>query len=125
MQASSPNPEHYFRFPKSIRLLARRDYLRVQKQGILVRSKDLLVLYKKGNGKNARFGMTVSKKVGNAVTRNRVKRWIREAVRHHHHCVDSQVDVVFIASPRTARSNYQSIEREISTALETIAAQDQ
>jgi len=97
----------------------------VQKQGTLVRSKDLLVFYKKGNAKQARFGMTVSKKVGNAVTRNRVKRWIREAVRHHHHCVESLVDVVFIASPRAARSSYSRIEREISTALETIAAQDQ
>jgi len=97
----------------------------VQKQGILVRSKDLLVFYKQGNGNQARFGMTVSKKVGNAVTRNRVKRWIREAVRHHHHCVESTVDVVFIASPRTARSSYQRIEREVSTALETIAARDQ
>jgi ribonuclease P protein component len=69
----------------------------------------------------ARFGITVSKKVGNAVMRNRVKRWLREAIRHHHHTVQMPIDVVFIASPRAARSNYRSIEMDVSEALNRIA----
>ncbi len=34
-----------------------------------------------GEGAGTRVGMTVSRKVGNAVVRNRIKRWLREAVR--------------------------------------------
>ena len=112
-----------------LRLKQRWQFLRVASAGQKFVTPSLIVQAFQNEEDNKRqvlrVGYTVSKKVGNAVTRNRVKRWIREAVRHHHHCVDSQVDVVFIASPRTARSNYQRIEREIATALETIAAQDQ
>jgi ribonuclease P protein component len=80
-----------------------------------------LVFYRSGNKECARFGITVSKKVGNAVMRNRVKRWLREAIRHHHHIVQMPIDVVFIASPRSARSNYRSIEMDVSEALKQIA----
>jgi ribonuclease P protein component len=42
----------------------------------------LLVLYTRKNGGECnRLGISVSKKIGNAVTRNRVKRWIKESFR--------------------------------------------
>ncbi len=53
--------------------------------------------------------------------RNRVKRWLREAIRHHQHKIDTPIDVVFIASPRSARSNYRGIEADVSEALTQIA----
>ena len=53
--------------------------------------------------------------------RNRVKRWLREAIRHHQHRINTPLDVVFIASPRSARSNYRSIEADVSEALNQIA----
>jgi ribonuclease P protein component len=80
-----------------------------------------LVFYRSGNKECVRFGITVSKKVGNAVIRNRVKRWLREAIRHHQHRLKAPIDVVFIASPRSARSNYRSIEADVSDALIQIA----
>ncbi len=53
--------------------------------------------------------------------RNRVKRWLREAIRHHQHKIKAPIDIVFIASPRSARSNYRSIEADVSQALIQIA----
>jgi ribonuclease P protein component len=44
-----------------------------------------------------RFGVTVTRKVGNAVQRNRVKRLLREALRHHKTMFPSGHDVVWIA----------------------------
>jgi ribonuclease P protein component len=110
-----------FRFPKSIRIRARPDYLRVQRHGVRLSSRNLLVFYRSGNKDTARFGITVSKKVGNAVMRNRVKRWLREAIRHHQYKLEVPIDVVFIASPRAARASYRSIELDVSNALIQIA----
>lgn len=45
----------------------------------------------------ARVGITVSRKVGSAVIRNRVKRWLREFVRLHPHWLPTSYDVVIIA----------------------------
>jgi len=41
----------------------------------------LLLNYIKSENKNFRFGLTISKKIGSAVIRNRLKRWVREYFR--------------------------------------------
>jgi ribonuclease P protein component len=50
----------------------------VQSEGRKLGGKHFVILVAAGDG---RLGITVSKKVGNAVTRNRVKRFVREFVR--------------------------------------------
>lgn len=125
LPASSPDSERRLLFPKSIRLRTRRDYLRVQRGGIRIPSKDLLVFYRKNEKKHSRFGTTVSKKVGNAVVRNRVKRRLREAIRHHQHHLQASVDVVFIASPRAATLPFGILERDVLNALHQIANREQ
>ena len=125
LPASGPDTERRLLFPKSIRLRSRRDYLRVQRGGIRVSSKDLLVFYRKNEKEHPRFGTTVSKKVGNAVVRNRVKRCLREAIRNHQHCLTASVDVVFIASPRAASLSYRDLEQNVVGALHQIARREQ
>ena len=66
-------------FPKSGRLRKRSDFLAVQRAGKTQHGRYFVVVSEK-NGRG-RLGITVSKKVGNAVVRNRVKRLVREFVR--------------------------------------------
>ena len=49
--------------------------------------------------------------------RNRVKRWLREAFRHHQHELAGCWDMAFIASPRAAKSDYRTLEREVVELL--------
>ena len=59
----------------------------------------------------ARLGVTVSRKVGNAVTRNRVKRGIREWFRHHEGPLEG--DVVVIARPGAGELSPEETRREL------------
>jgi ribonuclease P protein component len=65
-----------------------------------------------------RVGFTASKKVGNAVARNRAKRRLRAlADRVMGECADPNFDYVLIARSETLRRDFASMEKELHRAL--------
>ena len=50
----------------------------------------------------ARFGITVTRKIGNAVIRNRIKRMVREGCRHAAELFPGRVDMVIVARSSAA-----------------------
>lgn len=62
---------------------------------------------------DARIGITVSRKVGNAVVRNRVKRWVREGYRKLAKPLPRGTDVVVIAKPSAANASYGATAEEL------------
>ena len=86
------------RFPKERRLLRRREFLWVQRHGRRYNIGDLIVCVCPTPGELTRIGITTSKRVGKAVTRNRVRRLIRETARLHLiPAIDSGFAIVVIA----------------------------
>lgn len=85
-----------------------------------MRQAHLLVVYLPGQREQSRFGLTVSRKVGNAVVRNRVKRWLREAIRHERGLVPGRWDVVFIAHPSAAVAGQAILQKQVAAALTRI-----
>ncbi|MEG0371545.1 MAG: ribonuclease P protein component [Clostridium sp.] len=74
-------------------------------------SNDTLVLYNYRNKKDvSRVGISVSKKVGNSVVRNRVKRLIRECYRLNSESFNKGFDFVFIARQRASTADYKKVE---------------
>ena len=69
------------RLPKAARLRRRREFLLVQQRGARLYAGEVVVLALASGQPRPRIGITVSSKIGNAVARNRVKRWVREAFR--------------------------------------------
>jgi len=63
----------------------------------------------------SRYGLSVSKRVGKAVVRNRVKRLLREILRTMP--LKSGWDVVFIVRPVAATANYASLKRAVEGLL--------
>ena len=63
----------------------------------------------------SRYGFSVSRRVGKAVTRNRVKRVLREILRFMH--IIPGWDIVFIARHRASGSNYDELAREVQKLL--------
>ncbi|MCH8864168.1 MAG: ribonuclease P protein component [Chloroflexi bacterium] len=62
-----------------------------------------------------RCGFSVSRRVGSAVVRNRVKRRLREILRLTP--LPSGWDIVFIARPRVAAARYDNIEKSVRGLL--------
>jgi ribonuclease P protein component len=87
---------------KTMRLRRRRDFLAVQRSGATVHGRAFLAVVAPGPGREVgRVGVTVTRKVGNAVTRNRIKRLVREWLRRTG-WVPAGCDVVIIAKPAAA-----------------------
>jgi ribonuclease P protein component len=63
----------------------------------------------------SRYGFSVSRRIGNAVIRNRVKRRLREIMRHA--ALKPGADIIFIARPPAAGVTYQELDRAAKTLL--------
>ncbi len=70
-------------FPKSCRLRKNADFQQVYRLRNSAADSVLIVLMRPNPNQQGRLGLSVSRKVGNAVTRNRWKRLIREAFRQN------------------------------------------
>jgi ribonuclease P protein component len=70
-----------YKFYKKLRILKRKDYLEIQGSGKKFTSQFLIFIYKINSLNHIRIGLTITKKHGNSVFRNRIKRLLREAFR--------------------------------------------
>lgn len=71
-----------------------------------------------------RVGLTVSTKLGHAVVRNRVRRRLREIVRHNASCLPSGYDIVIVARTAAVEAEFAALEKSFRTLtgrLELIA----
>lgn len=65
----------------------------------------------------SRFAFSVSRRIGNAVTRNRIKRLMREAVRQYLPLVRGGWDVLLIARSRTRGASFEQMQRAVADLL--------
>lgn len=94
------------------------DFQKVFKQGRSAANRQFVVYVLKQSGQAYdRMGLSVSKKVGNAVTRNRIKRYIREAVRAVENHFITGVDCVIIARKPTAEMDFKNVSQTLYHAL--------
>ncbi|OQY59399.1 MAG: ribonuclease P protein component [Desulfobacteraceae bacterium 4572_88] len=89
-------------FTKADRLLKRSEFLRLSKIGKRLHNKHFLAVFHPSQENRTRLGITVTKKIGNAVTRNRIKRLSRECFRLNRHSISGSWDINIIAKKGAA-----------------------
>lgn len=103
---------------KELRLTRREDFNKVYRYG-KSSANFQFVVYSLPQTKVQRFraGISVSKKVGNAVVRNRIRRVVKEILRHHADRIRPHVDLVVIARKPAAEMEYKEMEKSLLHAL--------
>jgi ribonuclease P protein component len=100
-------------FPKTKRLTLTAEFERVRQRGSKFRGSLISVAVLRDNpGDKWRAGFITSRKVGNAVARNRVRRRLREIVRRHQTELIDGIWIVIIASSRAVRVTSGELEAE-------------
>ncbi len=101
---------------KEKRLLKRSDFSLCYNEGIKLHSRLFLAFINtKAEQNYPRVGMAVTKKVGNAVMRNRLKRLLREFCRKNQEALPLSADIVFTPKKhiKIAEMNYKKVEDEL------------
>lgn len=98
--------------PRRHRLRKRREFMFLQRTGTRGKSRCCTVVVRRSTHATFKVGFTVSKKVGNAVCRNLMKRRLRHIVRTQRgRCEGYEINV--IAHPPAAEAEFTQLERDV------------
>jgi len=110
-------------FGTEYRVRRRTDFLKVYDRGRRIEGRGFVLFYVPGDTSTHRIGLTVPRRVGNAVTRNRVKRRLRDIFRRNHEALgEIALDLVMNVSTSGARAGLRELEGEFLRAAERARA---
>lgn len=107
-------------FGSDARLKRRTDFRRIQSKGRRVHTTSFIVVLSPTQAPAGRLGITVTKKVGNAPARNRIKRVVREVFRRNRELFPAENDIVFIAKRNLGALSYASLLDEVRRASKAL-----
>lgn len=96
------------------------EFKKIYSKGKSVVTPYLVLYFMRNNTEYNRLGISVSKKVGNSVVRNRVKRLIREAFRLSPLTLKTGLDLVLIARVRMNKADFKTTEKHLAQVLNKV-----
>jgi ribonuclease P protein component len=100
-------------FGKHERIRKRKDFLKLYEDGIRINSQNFIIILSRNQTGMRRLGITVTKKVGNSVKRNRIKRLLREFFRLNKDILPDSHDIVIIVKRDIPFLKYEDVRVEL------------
>lgn len=104
-------------FPKSERILQRSNFQAVFRRGERHVGREFICYVARWDGQGRKIGFAVSRKVGGAVVRNRVKRHLREFYRTHRSELVDDAHIVVVAKPAAAKRSFDECSNAMRKLL--------
>ena len=109
-------------FPRAFRLTSRRQFLTVYEQGRRISCPSFTLFGLPNSIDHRRMGVTVTRKIGGAVVRNRAKRLLREVFRHRGRTLHPPLDLVVNVRHGLFRGDLVQIERDLVQCFDRLVA---
>jgi len=102
------------------RIRTKRDFLFLFKEGKRYKDKYFNLIYFPNNLNFSRMAIIVSKKVGNAVTRNKMKRWMRDLFRRNKEFLKHNLDILIIVKKEIQETSWTNLRENYLSAIKSI-----
>jgi len=96
-----------------------REYTEIINTGKCLKSKNYSIYYRKNNDKN-RYGISIPKKTGKAVIRNKIKRRVKNIIDNNKNDMQSHYDYVIIIRKGILELTYEQMEEELLKLINNI-----
>ncbi len=106
-----------FSFKKEERISKRAEFINLNLHRNRYYTKNFTVILKQNRRDVTRLGITASKRVGNSVKRNRIKRLIREFFRLNKQQIPEGYDIMIIALRESNKLNFFKVQEELGELL--------
>lgn len=100
---------------REFRILKHEEFLDIQRKGRRAKAGAIVLFWRENQAGKSRIGIQVTKRCGNAVRRNRIKRQIRSILASSHD-FRKPFDIIIAARPEFDTSSFQK-EKESLLAL--------
>ncbi len=113
-----------YSFTKADRILKRHEFIALAKSGRRIQNEYFIAVFSPGRHGRSRLGVTVTKKVGRAVKRNRIKRLVREFFRLNRQFLSGEWDINIIAKNQIADITSEKAYRSLQNIFNRISRYD-
>ncbi len=103
---------------RKLRLRNRADFSRVYRGGrSFANSQFAVYWFRQKDADPIRLGVSASKKIGNAVVRNRMRRTVKEIIRHMTDRIVPNIDIIIIVRKPAITMKYSDLEKSMNHVL--------
>ncbi|MFW6377234.1 MAG: ribonuclease P protein component [bacterium] len=93
-----------------------KEFRRVYNRGKSIASRYLVLYYFPNQSQESKLGLSISKKIGNAVVRNKIRRRIKEIIRLKKN-IKRGFDLIFIARMPIVELDYSRMEKDVNKLI--------
>ncbi|MGD8290557.1 MAG: ribonuclease P protein component [Desulfobacterales bacterium] len=113
-----------YTFTKADRILKRHEFIALSKSGRKIQNESFIAVFAPSRQGHSRLGITVTKKVGGAVKRNRIKRLVREFFRLNRQFLSGEWDINIIAKNQIADITSEDAYHSLRNIFDRISRYD-